>query len=74
MIKVGKITSYAFLIQDEYSQKYDVDKLKEYHNKVFDSSIEFEDEKDIIKFIEKIQENIKNDELDSIILNIRYWY
>lgn len=74
LIKVGKITSYAFLIQDEYGQKYDMEKLKEYHDKVFDSSVELNDEKDIIKFIEDIQEKIKDDGLNSIILNVRYWY
>ena len=74
LIKVGKITSYAFLIQDEYSKKYDVEKLKEYHNKIFDSSVELDNEKDIIKFIEDIQEKLKDDGLDTIILNLRYWY
>ena len=74
LIKVGKITSYAFLIQDEYGQKYDMEKLKEYHDKVFNSSVELNDEKDIIKFIEDIQEKIKDDGLNSIILNVRYWY
>ena len=38
LVKVGKITSYAFLIQDEFSQTFkDTDKLKEYHDKLMEN-------------------------------------
>ena len=74
LINVGKITSYAFFIQDEYAQTYsDKDKLKEYHNKVMGGSVELKEEKEIIDFIEKLQEIINNEELNNLILNIKYW-
>ena len=72
--KVGKITSYAFLIQDEFNQKYnDLEALKEYHNKINGGSVDFTMEDEIIKFIDKINEQLKDEELNNLILNIGWW-
>lgn len=74
LIEVGKITSYSFLIQDEFNEKFnDLDKLKEYHDKIMNSSIEFLEEKEIIEFIVKIEKLLNNEELTKLILNIGWW-
>ena len=70
---VGKITSYAFLIQDEYHQKYqDTEKLKEYHKMVMDSFVEFNYE-EVIDFIVDVNEKFKNEEFENIISEIKFW-
>ena len=70
---VGKITSYAFLIQDEYHQKYkDVEKLKEYHKLVMDSFVEF-NYKEVIDFIIDVNGKVKNEEFENIISEIKFW-
>ena len=70
---VGKITSYAFLIQDEYHQKYqDTEKLKEYHKMVMDSFVEFNYE-EVIDFIVDVNEKFKNEEFQNIISEIKFW-
>lgn len=73
--EVGKITSYAFLIQDEYHKKFnDVDKLKEYHNMIMESEIVTDtDYRDIIEFIEYISFKFKDDEFDKILNRIKFW-
>ena len=71
--KVGKITSYAFLIQDEFHSKYnDTEKLKEYHNKVMDSTVYF-NYGDIVKFIGELNEKFKDEKIGSLILNNTFW-
>lgn len=71
--KVGKITSYFFLIQDEFYKKYnDTDKLKEYHNKLINDSIEF-DYDDIIKFIEKILNTHGDCEFQALVETVKFW-
>ena len=71
--KVGKITSYAFLIQDEFHSKYnDTEKLKEYHNKVMDSTVYF-NYGDIVKFIDELNEKFKDEKISSLILNNTFW-
>ena len=70
---VGKITSYAFLIQDEYHQKYqDAEKLKEYHNMVMSSYVEFNYE-EVIDFITDVNVKVKNEEFENIISEIKFW-
>ena len=70
---VGKITSYAFLIQDEYHQKYkDAEKLKEYHNMVMSSYVEFNYE-EVIDFIIDVNAEFKNEEFENIISEIKFW-
>ena len=73
LTKVGKLTSYAFLIQDEFHNKYnDTEKLKEYHNKVMDSTVYF-NYGDIVKFIEELNEKFKDEKIGSLILNNTFW-
>ena len=70
---VGKITSYFFLIQDEFYKKYnDTDKLKEYHNKLINDSIEF-DYDDIIKFIDKVLNIYGDHEFQSLVETVKFW-
>lgn len=70
---VGKITSYAFLIQDEYHQKnQDTEKLKEYHKMVMNSFVEFNYE-EVIDFIVDVNERFKNEEFQNIISEIKFW-
>ena len=70
---VGKITSYAFLIQDEYHQKYkDVEKLKEYHNRVMGDTIEF-DYDDILLFIKKTLNTYGDDEFQKLVETVKFW-
>ena len=73
--EVGKITSYAFLIQDEYHKKFnDVDKLKEYHNMIMESEIVTDtDYRNIIEFIEYVSFKFKDDEFDEILNRIKFW-
>jgi hypothetical protein len=71
--KVGKITSYAFLIQDEFHNKYnDTEKLKEYNNKIMDSTVYF-NYGDIVKFIDELNERFKDEKISSLILNNMFW-
>ena len=70
---VGKITSYFFFIQDEFYKKYnDTDKLKEYHNKLINDSIEFGYD-DIIKFIDKILNTYGDDEFQALVKTVKFW-
>jgi uncharacterized protein YjaZ len=74
LVKVGKITSYAFLIQDEFSQTFkDTDKLKEYHDKLMENSVQLKCFKDLVKFIEKLQKEINNEKLDKLISSLKWW-
>lgn len=71
--KVGKITSYAFLIQNEFHKKHnDTEKLKEYHNKIMDSVVYF-NYGDIVKFIGELNEKFKDEKIASLILNNTFW-
>ena len=73
LTKVGKLTSYAFLIQDEFHNKYnDTEKLKEYHNKIMDSTVYF-NYGDIVKFIDELNEKFKDEKIGSLILNNTFW-
>ena len=70
---VGKITGYFFLIQDEFYKKYnDTDKLKEYHNKLINDSIEF-DYDDIIKFIENVLNTHGDHEFQALVETVKFW-
>ena len=73
--EVGRITSYAFLIQDEYHKKFnDVEKLKEYHKMIMESEIVTDtDYRDIIEFIEYVSFKFKDEEFDKILNNIKFW-
>ncbi len=71
--EVGKITNYAFLIQDEYQEKYkDAEKLKEYHIMVMNSEMLL-DSSEIIKFIEYVSFKFKDEEFDKILNSIKFW-
>ena len=73
LVKVGKITSYAFLIQDEFHNAYnDTEKLKEYHEKIMDSTVYF-NYGDIVKFIDELNEKFKDEKIGSLILNNTFW-
>ena len=70
---IGRVTNYAFYMQDEYRKKYNNnEKLKEYHNMVMDSEMEF-GYTDIIKFIEHVSFEFKDSEFEDIILKNRFW-
>ena len=70
---VGKITNYAFYIQDEHYKKYnDAEKLKQYHNMVMNSEVEF-DSANTIKFIEYMNEKFNDEEFKNIILKNKFW-
>jgi len=71
--EVGKITSYAFLIQDEFHEKYkDAEKLREYHIMIINSEILL-NYKEIIKFIEYVDFKFKNEEFNKILNTIKFW-
>lgn len=71
--EVGKITSYLFLIQDEFNIKYeDEEKLKEYHDKLMNDSVEF-DCNGVVEFINKITESYGDDNFKSLVANIKFW-
>ena len=70
---VGKITSYFFLIQDEFYKKYnDTDKFKKYHNKLINDSIEF-DYDGIIKFIENVLNTHGDHEFQALVETVKFW-
>ena len=71
--EVGKITNYAFLIQDEYHEKFhDAEKLREYHIMVINSEILL-DYDEIIKFIEYVDFKFKNEEFSNVLNTIKFW-
>lgn len=71
--QVGKITSYAFLIQDEFHKTYnDVEKLKKYHEKVMESNITF-DYTEITAFIEDMNNKLNDEKINNFILNNMFW-
>jgi hypothetical protein len=70
---VGKITSYFFLIQDEFYKKYgDSDKLKEYHDRLMNDTIEI-DYDDIVQFIEKIFNKYGDSEFHALVNSVKFW-
>ena len=73
LTSVGKITSYAFLIQDEYHKKFnDTEKLKEYHNMVMSSEVEY-DSTETINFIKYTAFKYGNEEFEKIMKEIKFW-
>ena len=71
--KVGKITSYAFLIQDEYSKKFnDNEGLKKYHEMVMESEIDFNSNK-VIEFIDKVNGEMEDDDFSKLLEQIKFW-
>ena len=70
---IGRITSYSFLIQDEFQKKYnDIEKLKEYHEKIVNSEIDY-NVSEVIRFIESVMERYKDEEFENIILKNKFW-
>jgi hypothetical protein len=71
---VGRITSYFFLIQDEFYQKYnDKDKLKEYHDRLLNDSLEF-NYNGIVEFIDRVSlTNNDDDEFKTLVNKIKFW-
>jgi hypothetical protein len=47
--------------------------LKEYHNKINEGSVNFSMEDEIIKFIDKIQSQIGDEKLNTLIDSLRFW-
>ena len=71
--EVGRITSYAFLLQDEFHKKFgDIEKLKEYHNEIMKNEIEF-DCTDIEKFIDYVYMIHGDEEFVNIVSEIKFW-
>ena len=71
--EVGKITNYFFLIQDEFHKKYnDIDKLKEYHNKIMVDEVEF-DYKEIVDFIDNILASYGDEEFQKLLSTVKFW-
>lgn len=71
--EVGKITNYFFFIQDEFHKKYnDIDKLKEYHDKLMKDDIEFGYEH-ITKFIENILNTYGDEEFQNLVNTVKFW-
>ena len=74
LVKVGKITSYAFLIQDEFNEKFkDTEKLKEYHDKLMNNSVELKCLQDLIEFTEKLQKEINDKNLNKLVERVKWW-
>ena len=70
---IGRITNYSFLIQDEFQKKYnDIEKLKEYHEKIVNSEIDY-NISEVIRFIESVMERYKDEEFENIILKNKFW-
>ena len=73
LTNVGKMTNYAFLIQDEYGRiNNNSDDLKKYHKKVMDSVIDY-DCSEIVNFIDEICEKVKDEKINEFILNNKFW-
>ena len=67
---VGNITSYFFLIQDEFHKKFnDIDKLKEYHNKISNDEISFDDSS-VVEFINDISEKYGDEDFNTLKMKI----
>lgn len=73
LTSVGKITSYFFLIQEEFHNKYnDKELLKEYHDKLINGHVKFEVD-GIIEFIEGITDKYGNDEFKELVGKLMFW-
>lgn len=71
--EIGRITNYSFLIQDEFHKKYnDIEKLKEYHEKVINSMIDYDADK-VIEFIEYTKDKLNNEDFSELVLNNKFW-
>lgn len=63
LAKVGKITNYAFLIQDEFHRRNDdIEELRGYHDKIMNSSVTF-DYDETVSFIMRLDKIIKDEEI-----------
>lgn len=71
--RVGAITNYMFLLQDEYYKKYDdKDKLKEYHDRITKDKVEVEYE-DITRFIDAAETVYGDEEFKELVNSLRFW-
>lgn len=71
--QVGKITSFAFLIQDEHYNTFNnAEKLKAYHEQIMNSSVELH-YKPIVQFIEHINQKLKDDKINEFIEKNKFW-
>jgi hypothetical protein len=74
--EIGSITNYVFLLQDEFrNSNEDLDKLKEYHNKIMNSDTFFDYKKinKITAFIDNVVKEINNDALTMTIEKLKFW-
>lgn len=70
---VGRITNYAFLLQDQFSTKFkDNEKLKEYHEKIMNDSVEF-NHQEAENFLDSVVEKINNEEFRNMVHKYAYW-
>lgn len=70
---VGRITSYAFLIQEEFQRDFnDKEKLEAYHEKVMKSSVEF-DYKEVASFIDRVEKEYENEGFSKIVELFKFW-
>ena len=70
---IGRITNLYFELQNEYYSKYnDVEKLKEYRNRLSGDKVEFETG-EMKEFIDGIYESVDDTEFKNIVLKNRFW-
>lgn len=73
LLEVGRITNYAFKIQDDFNTKFnDKEKLKEYHEKVMDSEVEYDYWK-VIDFIDKVVESNVSEDYNKVVNTFMFW-
>ena len=71
---IGRITNYSFQIQEEYFQTIkDEEKMKAFHEKILNGEVEY-DWIETTTFIDKVVDELNNDEINKIVNNLRFWY
>ena len=71
--EIGKITNYFFLLQDEFRQaNNDLEKLKEYHNKLMESEVDY-NHVETINLIDTLKEYLNKEELNELVNKLKFW-
>ena len=72
---IGSVTNYMFLLQDEFREQNDnIEDLKEYHNKLMNAEVDFNEESEnIIYFINLIVKYLDKEELTELVNKLKFW-
>ena len=70
---IGRITNYSFLIQDEFNQQdLSREEKLDYHVKILNSEVDYDWTK-AASFIGELMEELKNEEVNRLVDNLKFW-